>query len=241
MRHYLDAADRELAGVSRTNPRVLWQIAPWIEARFRGSSAEMFERLAAQTHRRFFKTHLPVDGVPIFDEVRYLHVARDGRDAFMSWHNHHTAFSDTALASFDKVGLEDSTIGRPFPRAPTDPAEHFRRWISTSAVIGQTDGTPELSYFDLEAGYWTERRRPNFLMVHFNDLLVDLDAEMRRIAAFLEIEVNERVWHSLVRAADFKEMQARGEAIVPGANRRFGEGACVAFSTREQTGNGAAS
>jgi hypothetical protein len=42
-------------------------------------AAEMFERLAAQTHRRFIKTHLPVDGVPIFDEVQYIRVARDGR------------------------------------------------------------------------------------------------------------------------------------------------------------------
>jgi len=196
----------------------------------------MFERLAAQTHRRFVKTHLPVDGVPIFDEVQYIHVARDGRDALMSWHNHLTGFSDVVLASLDQVGLEDRAIARPFPRAPADPAEYFRHWISTPAVIGQTDGTPELSYFDLEAGYWAERRRANFLMVHFNDLLADLDTEMRRIAAFLGIEVNHAVWPSLVRTADFKEMQAHGEAITPGANRLFGEGGVRRFFNKGTNG-----
>jgi aryl sulfotransferase len=134
--------------------RVLWQMSPWIEARFRGSATEMFQRLAAQTHRRFVKMHLPVDGVPIFDEIQYIHVARDGRDAFMSWHNHHTGFTDYVLASLDQVGLDDAVIAKPFPRASPDPAVHFRYWISTPAVTGQAYGASEGSYFDLEAGYW---------------------------------------------------------------------------------------
>ncbi len=159
----------------------------------------------------------------------------------MSWHNHLTGFSDAVLASLDKVGLEDPTIAKAFSRVPADPAEYFRDWISTPAVVGQSDGTPELSYFDLETGYWAERRRPNFLMVHFSDLLADLDAEMRRIAAFLGIEVNETVWPSLVRASDFKEMQAHGEAITPGQIGCSARGVCGAFSTREQTDVGVAS
>jgi aryl sulfotransferase len=39
--------------------RVLWQISPWIDARFRGAAAEKLQRLEEQTHRRFVKTHLP--------------------------------------------------------------------------------------------------------------------------------------------------------------------------------------
>jgi aryl sulfotransferase len=155
----------------------------------------------------------------------------------MSWHNHHTGFTDALLASFDRVGLEDAVIAKPFPRASPDPAAHFRYWISTPAVAGQTDGAPEGSYFDLESGYWAERRRPNFLLVHYNDLLADLDAEMRRIAAFLRIEVNEAVWPSLVRAADFKEMQANGEAITPGVNRLFGDGGVRRFFNKGTNGH----
>ncbi len=35
--------------------------------------------LHTQRHRRFVKTHLPFDAVPIWDEVKYIHVS-DGRD-----------------------------------------------------------------------------------------------------------------------------------------------------------------
>jgi aryl sulfotransferase len=195
--------------------RPLAVVSPWIDVRFRASASEMHQVLAAQTHRRFPKTHLPVDGLPLYDDVQYIHVARDGRDAFMSMHNHFTGFSREQLANFDRIGLEDPTINKSFPRIPTDPAEYFRLWISTSAIAGQTDGLPHQSYFDTVAGYWAERGRTNFLMVHYNDLRDDLDAEMRRVAAFLGIKVNETVWPSLVHAAGFKEMQAAGDALMP--------------------------
>src|SRR3546814_8216461 len=44
--------------------------------------------LESQQHRRSLKSHLPLDGLPIFDEVKYIHIARDGRDVCMSYHNH---------------------------------------------------------------------------------------------------------------------------------------------------------
>jgi hypothetical protein len=39
----------------------------------------------------------------------------------MSLHNHGTAHSAQVLEEFDKIGLEDETIGHPFPRLPDDP------------------------------------------------------------------------------------------------------------------------
>jgi aryl sulfotransferase len=36
-----------------------------------------------------------------------------------------------------------------------------------------------------------ERHRPNVLLVHYNNLLTDLGAELRRVARFLEIDVDE--------------------------------------------------
>ncbi len=205
--------------------RALPIVSPWIDARFRGTMADAHRLLAAQTQRRFPKSHLPVDGLPLYDEVRYIHVARDGRDALMSMHNHFTHFSSAQLESFDRTGLEDPAIARVYPRCPADPAEYFRLWISTPVITGQTEGTPSPSFFDLEAGYWAERRRPNFLMVHYSDLRDDLDAEMRRITAFLGIEVDPTVWPALVSAASFKEMKAAGDTLMPYARTMFPDGA----------------
>ena len=208
-------------------PRALPTVSPWIDGRAGASAADSHRLLAAQIHRRFPKTQLPVEALPRHDEVRYIHVARDGRDAFMSMHNHFTGFSNAQLERFDRIGIEDPTIARPYPRLPADPAAYFRLWISIPAIAGQSDGTPEPSFFDLEAGYWAERAGANFLLVHHNDLRENLDAEMRRIAAFLRIAVDEAAWPSLVRAALFEEMREAGDALMPqtrtmiGGSRRF--------------------
>jgi aryl sulfotransferase len=207
-----------------TLPRPIPTVSPWIDARFRGFSEEVHANLRAQTRRRVIKTHLPIDGLPLYDEVRYIHVARDGRDALMSMHNHFTGYTDGQYENFDRIGLEDPAIGRPYPRFPASPAEYFRIWISTPAAPGHTEGTPGPSWFDLEAGYWAERRASNVLLVHYGDLKTDLDAEMRRISGFLDIAVDEAVWPSLVAAASFDSMRAVGGELMPQTKTMFAEG-----------------
>ena len=48
-------------------PRSIPVVSPWIDARFRGTTAEVHANIEAQTHRRFLKSHLPVDGLPLHD------------------------------------------------------------------------------------------------------------------------------------------------------------------------------
>jgi aryl sulfotransferase len=196
-------------------PRSLLEISPWIDGRAFGDPEVVHASFNHQTHRRFAKCHLPVDGIPLYNEMRYIHVARDGRDAAMSLYNQWTGFSDRHRENFDRIGREDPTIGRPFPKFPTDIVEMFRFWLSNSGSSGQTEGGGAVLFFDLEVGYWAERKRPNFLMVHYNDLLDDLDGEMRRVAAFLDININEAMWPSLVQAAQFSEMRAAADSLMP--------------------------
>ena len=47
----------------------------------------------------------------------------------------------------------------------------------------------------------------------------DLGGEMRRLSAFLEIEVKEVVWPSLVEAASFAAMRENADADAAGAHR----------------------
>ena len=44
----------------------------WIDARFGDALDVMSERLDTQTHRRFLQTHLPLDGLPFFPQVKYM-------------------------------------------------------------------------------------------------------------------------------------------------------------------------
>ncbi len=210
-------------------PQPIMQISAWIDRRFPEPIEAVAARVEAQTHRRFLKTHLPPDGLPIHDEVRYIHVARDGRDVCMSYHNHIRAFTPEALAALDRAGLEDAAIARPYPRVPADPTLFFRDWITQGSVPGQEDGWPGLSYFEFERGYWDERRRPNLLLVHYNDLKADLAGEMCRIADFLGIAVEPKAWPALVAAATFEAMRRDGDALMAETKRMFEGGASRFF------------
>ncbi|CAN5518392.1 sulfotransferase domain-containing protein [soil metagenome] len=206
------------------DPAPLDRISPWIDRRLPMPLKDVMDVIAAQGHRRAMKTHLPIDGLPLFDEVRYIHVARDGRDAVLSFHNHAMGFTDPTLAAFDAIGLADDTIARPYPRLPADPAAYFHQWLLTGAIRGQTDGYQTVSYFELEKGFWDERRRENILFVHYCDLKADLEGEMRRVATFLSIDVPSATWPSLVEAARFETMKKEGSLLMPGATSQLAQG-----------------
>ena len=212
-------------------PRPVGEIAAWVDRRLDPLEAIM-HGLESQSHRRFLKSHLPFDGMPIYSDVRYIHVARDGRDACLSYHNQITRFREDTLRVLDDIGLRDEWIGRTYPRVATDPRAYFRMWMQ-EGVAGASDGSPYLSYFDFEGTYWQARRRPNLLMVHYRDLKSDLDQEMRRIARFLDILVCEEIWPSLVKAATFEEMRREGAKLAPRVMTLFSGGSADFFQKGE--------
>jgi aryl sulfotransferase len=215
----------DLLVFENAEPRPVMQVSPWIDRRFPEPVEAIVARIEAQEHRRFLKAHLPADGLPIFDEVKYVHVARDGRDACLSFHNHGSGFTPEMLERLDRAGLEDETIGRPYPRVPADPAEHFHRWLTEGAVPGHEDGLPAMSFFRFERSWWAERRRPNVLLVHYADLRADLPGEMRRMADFLDVPVAPDLWPDLVAAAGFEAMRRDGDRLMGSVAASFQGGA----------------
>lgn len=160
-----------------------------------------------------------MDALPYYEQVRYIHVARDGRDACMSFFNHCNAFTPELLAQMDEIGLTDETIGRPMPRVQATPREFFLDWMAKGGEWGAT--MTAQGFFDLERSYWAVRSRPNVLLVHYSDLTSDLEGEMRRIAKFLDIAVPEGVWPELVKAATFGQMKEQGAELLSGIDRAF--------------------
>lgn len=84
--------------------RPLLDIAPWIGGRFFGDPEAIYATINGQKHRRSLKSHEPLDGIPFYDEVRYIHVARDGRDTAMSLNNQWVTFNDEARRACHVVG-----------------------------------------------------------------------------------------------------------------------------------------
>jgi aryl sulfotransferase len=200
-------------------------LSPWIDRRFGKPIAEVWPIVNVQTHRRAFKSHLPLDGLPLYDRVSYIHVARDGRDAAMSFHNHGTGFNQSFQDQADAIGLADETIAKPYPRVPQEPAEYFQKWLRVGLIKDQTSGFSLLAYFEFERTYWNERRRKNLLLVNYADMKLDLESEMRRVADFLNINISSTVWPALVKAAEFEAMKKQGAEIMPGVSKIFAEGA----------------
>jgi len=96
-----------------------------------------------------------------------------------------------------------------------DVHEFIGSWLTKGMYPGESDGAPFWSHFRHLQSWWDFRRLPNVLFVHYSDLLADLDAGMRRVAEFLEIEVREDVWDTLVDAATFKTMKAQADKTAP--------------------------
>jgi aryl sulfotransferase len=202
-------------------PCDLMSVSPWIDARFFEPTGPMFERLEAQEHRRFVKSHLAFDAIPYWDDVKYIAVGRDTRDVFMSVFNHYSAYTPfmyQLLASNDPVG-------GPMPQCPEDPRTLWAEWMTTASFPWESDGAPWWSHHYHVESFWKHRDLPNVLLVHYADMKADLEREMRRIADYLELDIDEPAWPALVHAATFDTMKEDAKAAPPGMEMIFEGGA----------------
>jgi aryl sulfotransferase len=210
--------------------RPFGDISLWVDATIFAPLEDVLATLRAQTHRRYVKSHLPFDALPVWEGVKYIHVGRDGRDACISFHNHVQGFmpefqqriaaNAMALAASAPAG-QAPPLGPP----PEDPRDFLVNWLDElEASEGQPPGGSPL-YFEFEATYWAERRRENLLFVHYNDLKEDLAGEMRRISDFLAIDTPETLMPDLVEAARFETMKRDGDALFPRLSEAFDRGA----------------
>ena len=100
---------------------------------------------------------------------------------------------------------------------PQDIGPAFDEWLIRSTFPWENDGYPFWSHLYHARSWWDYRHMPNILMVHFDDLLRDIDGEMRRISDYLGIEINEEIWPSLLEGVSFKSMKSNAEKMAPGA------------------------
>jgi aryl sulfotransferase len=132
--------------------------SPWLDARFHGPLAEVAANLTSQSHRRFVKSHLPLDGLPYYPQVRYVVVARDPRDVFMSLWNHYTNYTDAIL---DRLNDMEGWSGEPFPRAPGDVRQAWRDWMTRGWFEWESEGWPFWSNLHHTGSWWPWRDLPN--------------------------------------------------------------------------------
>ena len=189
-------------------PAPLVELSPWLDWLVQDRD-NLFARLAAQGHRRFIKTHTPLDGVPIDDRATYIVVARHPLDAAVS-----------LFHQGDNIDRERwrQLTGAPEPATPRRPRPSARDWLldwidRDDDPRTELDSLPGVMHHLFDA--WSRRDRPNVLLVHYDDLSNDLAGEMHRLAMRLGIDVPASIWPSLVDAATFASMRAAADDTAP--------------------------
>jgi aryl sulfotransferase len=196
-------------------PAFFGTVSPWLDNRL-DPIEDTLALLEAQQHRRFIKTHTAADGLPVFDEVRYVVVGRDGRDVFMSMINHWDKMRHGVIRIMNELAGDEVAD---FPIWHGDVHAFFDSFISKGSFPWEGDGAPWWSHFHHCATWWDLRGEPNVLFVHYNDLLADLEAEMRRVADFCDIQIQEASWPAVVercRLDEMREEARRAEHLAAG-------------------------
>jgi aryl sulfotransferase len=192
-------------------PAQPWQMSPWLDYRPRPLD-EVLEKLETQRHRRFIKTHLPLDALRYFPQVKYIFVSRDGRDVFMSMWNHYTNYNDETFA---RINDTPGRTGAELPRPPSDIHAFWEGWCTRGWFDWETDGWPFWSHLAVTQSWWEHRALPNILTLHFADMKADTANAVRRIADFIGVELSKARLETIVAAVSFKAMKQRGEIYAP--------------------------
>ncbi|WCO68491.1 sulfotransferase domain-containing protein [Iamia majanohamensis] len=186
-------------------PAPLTLLSPWVDAEHEPPDV-VRARVEAQEHRRFLKTHTPLDGLPLDDEVTYVVVGRHPLDVGLSLHHH--------LANLDHRRITELTGADATPPEDVDDRTWMAWWVATEeAPEEHLDRLPGVVHHAADA--WTRRTERNVVLVHYQDLVDDLPGEMGRLAGRLGIEVDQARWPDLVAAASFAAMRARSEDRAP--------------------------
>lgn len=200
-------------------------LSPWLERRRRPVD-EVLQDLDAQTHRRFIKTHLALDGIPFFPRLKYIVVARDARDVFMSLWNHYSNYKPEQYANLNDT---PGRVGPPLPQCPTDIHAFWRNWISRGWFPWEREGYPFWGNLHHTATWWEHRHLENILFVHFNDLKRDIMGEIRRIAAFLNIPLTDADVVQVAQRVTLPAMREEAERTDAGLVQSFQGGASTFF------------
>lgn len=204
-------------------PTPVTSASPWMGLRLTPID-HVIGTLEAQRHRRVIKSHLPLDGLPYHPQVRYVVVARDARDVFMSLWNHYRSYTPEALTE-----MNTGQVGDPLPTCPNDIHVAWRDWFTRGWFPWESEGYPFWGNLHHTATWWEHRYLPNILFVHYNDLLADPSHEIRRVANHLGIRVDDRDVAEVAEATSFRRMKSGAERFAPAAGRIFRGGAKTFF------------
>ena len=153
-----------------------------------------------QRHRRFIKTHTPLDGIPYNPQSTYVTVYRDPRDVFVSLRNH---------AENMRRGELDEVLS-------SDTDAQFRDWMEGPARDGEREVFSLAALINHYQSYRRFVHLDNIHFFHFSDMKQNLPGAVAGIADAIGVAVDEQDIKEISGIADFKNMRGKAEQFAPG-------------------------
>lgn len=200
------------------------EMSPWLDLRVPPKEVKL-PMVEAQEHRRFIKTHLPVDALVFSPEAKYIFIGRDGRDVVWSLFNHHMNANEFW---YDALNNTPGLVGAPIGKPAEPIAQYYHEWL-------HKDGFPFWSYWENIRSWWDVRNLPNVYLLHFQQLKDDMPGEIRKIAEFLDIPIDPLSWDSILEHCSFDYMKKHSTKSVP-LGGAFWDGGSETFIHKGENG-----
>ena len=122
-------------------PAPIAELSPWLDHRV-APVERVYANLDAQTHRRFIKTHTPLDGLPLRPEVTYIVVCRQPLDAAVSLYHQGDNLNRDVMRRLS---------GLPEPSEPPPPRPPLHDWL-VAWVSGEA--SPQEDLDSIRGYFW---------------------------------------------------------------------------------------
>jgi aryl sulfotransferase len=122
-----------------------------------------------------------------------------------SMYNHHANAND-----FWYHALNDTPgrVGPPIERPTPDIVQYYKEWLDK-------DGFPFWPFWENIRTWWAIRNLPNVHLIHFGKLKEDMPGEIKRLAAFLNIQIDPAKWDAILEHCSFDYMKKHSTRSVP--------------------------
>lgn len=194
------------------------EISPWFDHNVR-SDEHMRSIVEAQQHRRFLKTHTPLDGIPSWDDVIYINTARDPRDIFASWEGQIGNLDPERTREAINTGVGLDKVQEFLKPPPATLAERVQQWLEAED-LNKFSLARHLHQMELA---WKRQSQPNVFLFHFEQLRSDRKAALRAVAAALDIELTAQQVDDLAPFTSFEAMKADAANLAPNTKGIFAE------------------
>lgn len=140
---------------------------------------------------RIFKSHYPPPVMPVnkYRNVKFLAMARNGKDVIKSW----LPFFASHTPTFKKQWGS-------FPLTYSESMACLKEFLPGGPLV-------EL-YFGYVKAWWPYRNDPNVLMLHYEDAKADLRGTVQKLASFIDVELTDSEETEVTRRCGIDHMKS---------------------------------